>query len=147
MNNPNIVKQQDLNHRRIESASAGSNSSGLMTDNVFNNAPEVRVQNAIGLNRSLSNILNKSVDQTVLQKIRDFDPDHNSQTPTILPQSTNNITPGLKRSAIFAKSNPLHANTGLYFRDILKTPDESVSISQSIRTRGTRFGGDNNLQR
>jgi hypothetical protein len=111
MNNPNIVKQQELN-------------------------------------RSLSNILNKSVDQTVLQKIRDLDPDHNSQTPTILPQSTNNTTtPGLKRSALFAKSNPLHANTGLYFRDILKTPDESVSISQSIRTRGTRFGDDNNLQR
>jgi len=138
MNNPNIVKQQELNSRRIESASAGSNSSGLMTDNVFNNAPEVRVQNAIGLNRSLSNILNKSVDQTVLQKIRDLDPDHNSQT-----QSTNNTTRGSTRSTVFSKPNPLHANTGLYFRDILKTPENSVAISQSIRTRGTRFGNDN----
>ena len=134
MNNPNIVNQQELNRSLSVNKQQELNRS-------------LSVNNQQELNRSLSNILNKSVDQTVLQKIRDLDPDHDSQTPTILPQSTNNITPGLKRSALFAKPNPLHANTGLYFRDILKTPDESVSISQSIRTRGTRFGGDNNLQR
>lgn len=108
MNNPNLVKQQELN-------------------------------------RSLSNILNKSVDENILNKIRDLDPNSVPPTPTLLPhslsQTSTNTTipvyPTINRS--LPKPNPLHANTGLYFRDILKQPQESVSISQSIRTRGTRF--------
>lgn len=105
-----------------------------MNDSKFNKQQE--------LNRSLSNILNNSVDQTVLNKIRDLDPNSLPPTPTILPPSittqTNTfVSPKQNRS--LPKSNPLHANTGLYFRDILKQPEESVSIPQSIRTRGTRF--------
>ena len=102
------------------------------------------------LNRSLSNILNKSVDQSVLNKIRDLDPNSVPPTPTILPPSITMQTPSMNtlvppiRMRPLPKLNPLHANTGLYFRDILKQPEESVSIPQSIRTRGTRF--DTNLR-
>ena len=108
MNNPNLVKQQELN-------------------------------------RSLTNLLNKSVDENILNKIRDLDSNSVPPTPTILPHSlsqspentTTPVYPTINRS--LPKPNPLHANTGLYFRDILKQPEESVVISQSIRTRGTRF--------
>jgi hypothetical protein len=107
------------------------------------------------LNRSLTNILNNSIDQNVLNNIRDLDPNSIPQIPTILPPSIAQqpnpmdmpVRP-MTTNRSLPKANPLHANAGLYFRDILKHPEESVSISQSIRTRGTRFDNNgNNLRK
>jgi hypothetical protein len=86
------------------------------------------------LNRSLSNILNNSIDQNVLNKIRDLDP--SPQQPSPNASSTNMNQPLIYRS--LEKPNPLRTNAGLYFRDIVNQPEKSIAIAQSIRTNGTR---------
>ena len=86
------------------------------------------------LNRSLSNIVNNSIDQTVLDKIRDLDP--SVQPPAPNASTTNTNRPLIYRS--LEKPNPLRTNAGLYFRDIVNQPEKSIAIAQSIRTNGTR---------
>lgn len=86
------------------------------------------------LNRSLSTILNNSIDQNVLNKIRDLDP--SPQQPSPNASTTNTNQPLLYRS--LEKPNPLRTNAGLYFRDIVNQPEKSIAIAQSIRTNGTR---------
>jgi hypothetical protein len=87
------------------------------------------------LNRSLSNILTNSIDQTVLDKIRDLDPSAQQQ------QSTNASTTNMNKPLMYRsleKPNPLRTNAGLYFRDIINQPEKSIAIAQSMRTNGTR---------
>lgn len=86
------------------------------------------------LNRSLSNIVNNSIDQTVLDKIRDLDPSAHQPAPNA--STTNTNRPLIYRS--LEKPNPLRTNAGLYFRDIVNQPEKSIAIAQSIRTNGTR---------
>ena len=86
------------------------------------------------LNRSLSNILNNSIDQNVLNKIRDLDPSPLQPSPNASSMTMNQ--PFIYRS--LEKPNPLRTNAGLYFRDIVNQPEKSIAIAQSIRTNGTR---------
>jgi hypothetical protein len=103
---------------------------------------------------NVSTLSGTKVNENVLHKIRELDPLPLGNLPhPTLPDgllsssSSSSISPSLDNfpttSSIYRtlpkNIHPLRTNSGLYFRDILKQPEQSIQISQSIRENGSRF--------